>query len=737
MTVNTTNITSGPYAGNGVTTQFSYTFRIETKNQISVYESDDNGVQTLLTVDTDYTVSGLGDDSGGIVTRTAGALPTGYSWYIRSNYQDTQLTDFDSQGGFFPDVHEAALDKLTFLIQQINDQLGRSLRIDESDDTGSLLPLPILTAGSFLQVNPAANGFDLFTAGVGPVTAEVPLASYDDFRNGTPGFDIGDYSDGQIIWFTNEGIVGAFVLESGATPVDNGGTIIRSNVDSNRYVERIVDHGVVLLEQFGVLADNSTDDYTALTNALNSGYEIRTNLTGISVLGTAVSIPSGTRMNLTGSSKFIFRITHSGYGFNSSGVSNVWLSGFDVDLDSTSETGIQFSSSSSNLHMDDIHVYDLPTGTANFRGAIIFDTCSYVYLNRCRAWNIEQGGANEVRAFSFTNSTWCFGDQLHCNNVDKAYHISGSTNVHLSDISCKDLNDNGIYIISSTSKVTINGLDFTNPSEGIVLYSDIDNAQIEISNFSISGSSSRGISWRAGNGYRLTNGNLEDCGNLSGTVPALGDSSSFAGGEVILENVKVTNSPWRAVNFIQADSVVFRDVDIEGAGDANACRFTNVDSVEWSGGSIKNSSGSSTITNGLRVESSSAMNASFLDIAFGSNITNRYVDNSASGSTVRLRDNIWGRSFGVYCRLSAGTSNFLPEGWSLSNTGTGEYTVVHNLGFSDTRRIAVSGSLTSGSAGFLTWEVVDGDSFIVNTFNSSGTATDSAFSVNVTTTQLA
>lgn len=133
MTVNTTNITSGPYAGNGVTTQFSYTFRIETKNQLLVYETAQDGSVTALAVDTDYTVSGIGDDNGGIVTRTAGALPTGYTWYIRSNYQQIQATDFDSQGGFFPDVHEAALDKLTFLIQQLDDvQNRRSLLFDDS-----------------------------------------------------------------------------------------------------------------------------------------------------------------------------------------------------------------------------------------------------------------------------------------------------------------------------------------------------------------------------------------------------------------------------------------------------------------------------------------------------------------------------------------------------------------------------------------------------------------------------
>lgn len=147
MTVNTTNITSGPYSGNDVTTQFSYTFRIENKNQIAIYETDSLGVVSLLTVDSDYSLSGIGDDAGGIATRTAGALPTGSTWFIKSDYKYTQLTDFDSQGGFFPDVHEAAFDKNAILVQQIKDILDRrALLFNDSVDrttTQNALPAPV------------------------------------------------------------------------------------------------------------------------------------------------------------------------------------------------------------------------------------------------------------------------------------------------------------------------------------------------------------------------------------------------------------------------------------------------------------------------------------------------------------------------------------------------------------------------------------------------------------------
>jgi len=134
MTVNTTNITSGPYVGNGLSDQYSYTFRVQDKTQLKVFETTDEGVRTQLAVDTDYTVAGIGNDAGGIITRVAGNLPTDYQWYIRSNYKLTQLTAFASQGGFFPNVHEDVSDKLTFLAQQQEDILSRTFRLSNEVD---------------------------------------------------------------------------------------------------------------------------------------------------------------------------------------------------------------------------------------------------------------------------------------------------------------------------------------------------------------------------------------------------------------------------------------------------------------------------------------------------------------------------------------------------------------------------------------------------------------------------
>jgi len=160
MTVNTTKITSGPYAGNGIADTFSYTFKVADKTQLSVYETDTQGLQTLLTVDTHYTVAGVGDDSGGIITRVAGALPTGHEWYIRSNYKETQLTAFTSQGPFFPDTHEDAMDKLTFLIQQLLDEKDRSPSVSTSYSGPLPLTLDDPISQSLIRWKADLTGFE-------------------------------------------------------------------------------------------------------------------------------------------------------------------------------------------------------------------------------------------------------------------------------------------------------------------------------------------------------------------------------------------------------------------------------------------------------------------------------------------------------------------------------------------------------------------------------------------------
>lgn len=116
MTVST-EVNHNEYTGNGVTTSFPYTFRVFHASDLVVTTSDTSGTLRTLTLNTDYTVTGVGSYSGGAVVLP---LPLANAWAIsiERSLPVVQKTDLRNQGKFFAETHEGAFDYLTMLIQQ-------------------------------------------------------------------------------------------------------------------------------------------------------------------------------------------------------------------------------------------------------------------------------------------------------------------------------------------------------------------------------------------------------------------------------------------------------------------------------------------------------------------------------------------------------------------------------------------------------------------------------------------
>ncbi|HGL7014091.1 TPA: phage tail fiber protein [Klebsiella pneumoniae] len=116
MTVST-QVSRNEYTGNGATTQYDFTFRILDKSHLLVQTLDNSESIVTLTLGTDYTVTGVNRYNGGKVVLTS-ALPAGYKISIERSTPVTQEASIRNQGGFFPEIHEDAFDKLTMLVQQ-------------------------------------------------------------------------------------------------------------------------------------------------------------------------------------------------------------------------------------------------------------------------------------------------------------------------------------------------------------------------------------------------------------------------------------------------------------------------------------------------------------------------------------------------------------------------------------------------------------------------------------------
>lgn len=140
MTLATTASTSGPYNCNGVTTAFSYAWKILDDDEIEVTLISSTGVRTTLTKTTHYTVSGVGSAGGGTVTALT-AYATGYQIYLRRKPPLTQTSEFQNQGSYNASAHEEAFDKLAQQVQFVRDEAARAFKVSVGGDE----PDPVAT----------------------------------------------------------------------------------------------------------------------------------------------------------------------------------------------------------------------------------------------------------------------------------------------------------------------------------------------------------------------------------------------------------------------------------------------------------------------------------------------------------------------------------------------------------------------------------------------------------------
>lgn len=132
MTVSSTT-TRNSYTGNGSTTVFAYGFKIFDDDDITVIlRTTATGTETVQTKTTHYSVSGVGSASGGNIT--FGTAPTSAQTVVllRQTAQ-TQTTDYTPNDPFPASSHEDALDKLTLLAQDQQDELDRSIKLSRTN----------------------------------------------------------------------------------------------------------------------------------------------------------------------------------------------------------------------------------------------------------------------------------------------------------------------------------------------------------------------------------------------------------------------------------------------------------------------------------------------------------------------------------------------------------------------------------------------------------------------------
>lgn len=131
MTVSSTT-TKNSYSGDGSTTTFAYAFKIFADADLTVILRSSAGTETVQTLTTNYTVTNAGNASGGNVEFVT-APASGVTVVIRRNMAQTQSTDYTANDPFPAESHEDALDRLTFIAQQQQEELDRSIKLSRTN----------------------------------------------------------------------------------------------------------------------------------------------------------------------------------------------------------------------------------------------------------------------------------------------------------------------------------------------------------------------------------------------------------------------------------------------------------------------------------------------------------------------------------------------------------------------------------------------------------------------------
>lgn len=147
------------YTGNGVTTDFPFGFKVFAASELRVVERDLDGVETVLALGDDYTVPAAGIDqaAGGTVV-LGDPLTDGHRLLIRRVVPQVQSTNLKNQGQTFPESVERQMDRLTFMIHDLEDRLARAVRLRETDAESASTVLPAPEASKVIQWNPDADG---------------------------------------------------------------------------------------------------------------------------------------------------------------------------------------------------------------------------------------------------------------------------------------------------------------------------------------------------------------------------------------------------------------------------------------------------------------------------------------------------------------------------------------------------------------------------------------------------
>jgi hypothetical protein len=152
--------------GNSATVTWPWSFLIPALDDLVVTLVDRSSGNETVLAPSQFSVTGLGDPNGGSVTYPLSGSPltTATDIVVERFLPEVQETDLTNQGGAYPEDIEDALDYLTMICQQLQDQINRAIVFSVADTVESTLPVASARANLFLAFD--SNGAPIAVAGL-------------------------------------------------------------------------------------------------------------------------------------------------------------------------------------------------------------------------------------------------------------------------------------------------------------------------------------------------------------------------------------------------------------------------------------------------------------------------------------------------------------------------------------------------------------------------------------------
>ena len=311
MTISTTTIKNS-FAGNNSTSAFTYTFKIAAASEMQVIIRSSAGVETIKTITTHYTVSGVGNSGGGTVTFTAGNIPaTGETVVLRRVTAQTQTMDLIDNDPMSAETIETAHDKSIALIQELQEQLNRSIKVSRT----ATITTPEITddasarAGKLLGFDATGNALDATIDGSGVAVSATNAANSATAAANSATAAASSATAAQTAQAAAEAALDTFDddflgSKSSDPSVDNDGDALADGAlyfNTTDNVMKVYDLGATQWKQLTPTASQQTNIDAAVANATNIN-SVASNISNVNTVAgnsTNINTVAGNNSNIS------------------------------------------------------------------------------------------------------------------------------------------------------------------------------------------------------------------------------------------------------------------------------------------------------------------------------------------------------------------------------------------------------------------------------------------------------